>query len=236
LSGIIGGGAVLLGASGTPSLCLVAPGMIIVPGVPFINGVLDMIRNHMTLAISRLAFASVVTASIAFGLFVATALTGVTIPVEAPARAIGVAEDALFSALAALGYAFLFNVPARVAWACVVCGIASHTTRTFCVHLGIDIIVGTLIGALMAGFLAQAFGRFFHAPAATFAFPGVVAMVPGAYAFRAAIGCIQIVQQSAAPPVVADTLALGITIVLMVGAIAIGIAVPAVLFAPRKIQ
>ena len=57
LSGIIGGIAVLLGASGTPSLCLVAPGMIIVPGVPLINGVQDMIRNHMTLAISRLAFA-----------------------------------------------------------------------------------------------------------------------------------------------------------------------------------
>ena len=42
VSGIIGGGAVLLGASGTPSLCLVAPGMIIVPGVPLINGVQDM--------------------------------------------------------------------------------------------------------------------------------------------------------------------------------------------------
>ena len=234
LSGIIGGGAVLLGASGTPSLCLVAPGMIIVPGVPFINGVQDLIRNHMTLAISRLGFAGVVTTAIAFGLFVATTLTGVTIPVEAPARAIGVPEDAMFSALAALGYAFLFNVPARVAWACVVCGIASHTTRTFCVHLGIDIIVGTLIGGLVAGFLAQAFAWFFRAPAATFAFPGVVAMVPGAYAFRAAIGCVQIVQHIADAPLVAETLALGITVVLMVGAIAIGIAIPAVLFAARK--
>ena len=125
--------------------------MIIVPGVPLINGVQDMIRNHMTLAISRLGFAGLVTTAIAFGLFVATVLTGVTIPVEAPARAIGIPEDAVFSALAALGYAFLFNVPARVAWACVVCGVASHTTRTLCVHLGIDIIAGTLIGALAAG-------------------------------------------------------------------------------------
>ena len=29
--------------------------MIIVPGVPLINGVQDMIRNHMTLGLSRLA-------------------------------------------------------------------------------------------------------------------------------------------------------------------------------------
>jgi uncharacterized membrane protein YjjP (DUF1212 family) len=235
LSGIIGGGAVLLGASGTPALCLVAPGMIIVPGVPLINGVQDMIRNHMTLAISRLGFACLVTTAIAFGLFVATVLTGVTIPVEAPARAVGLPEDAVFSALAALGYAFLFNVPPRVAWACVVCGIASHTTRTLCVQLGIDIIAGTLVGALAAGFLAHAFARHFHAPAATFAFPGVVAMVPGAYAFRAALGLLQIAHQSAAQPLVADTLALAITVVLMVGAIAIGIAIPAVLFVPRRV-
>src|SRR5712671_777088 len=135
LSGIIGGGGVLLGTSGTPSLCLVAPGMIIVPGVPLINGVQDMIRNHMTLGISRLGFAFLVTTAIAFGLFVATVVTGVTIPVNEPARAIGIPQDAVFSALAALGYAFLFNVPARVAWACVLCGVASHTTRTLSVHL-----------------------------------------------------------------------------------------------------
>jgi uncharacterized membrane protein YjjP (DUF1212 family) len=236
LGGIIGGGAVLLGASGTPSLCLVAPGMILVPGVPLINGVQDMIRNHMTLGISRLGFAGLVTTAIAFGLFVATVATGVTIPVEEPTRAIAIPQDAVFSALAALGYAFLFNVPARVAWACVVCGVASHTTRTLCVHLGIDIIAGTLIGALAAGFLAQGFARYFHAPAAAFAFPGVVAMVPGAYAFRAVLGSLQIAHGAAAPPLMAETLALGITVVLMVAAIAVGIAAPALLFVPSQVQ
>jgi uncharacterized membrane protein YjjP (DUF1212 family) len=227
VSGVIGGGAVLLGASGTPSLCLVAPGMIIVPGVPLINGVQDMIRNHVTLGMSRLGFAGLVTIAIAFGLFVATVVTGVTIPVDAPARAIGVPEDAVFSALAAVGYAFLFNVPARMAWACVLCGVASHTTRTLCIHLGVDIIAGTLVGALLVGFLAQGFSRYFHAPSAAFAFPGVVAMVPGAYAFRAVISSLQIAHGAADPQLDADTLALGISVTLMIGAIAIGIAAPA---------
>jgi uncharacterized membrane protein YjjP (DUF1212 family) len=229
VSGVIGGGAVLLGASGTPSLCLVAPGMIIVPGVPLINGVQDMIRNHVALGMSRLGFAGLVTIAIGFGLFVATVVTGVTIPVDAPARAIGLPEDAVFSALAAIGYAFLFNVPARMAWACVLCGIASHTTRTLCIHLGIDIIAGTLIGALVVGFLAQGFSRYFHAPSAAFAFPGVVAMVPGAYAFRAVISGLQIAHGAADPQLDADTLALGISVILMIGAIAIGVAAPALL-------
>jgi uncharacterized membrane protein YjjP (DUF1212 family) len=62
LSGIVGGGAVLLGASRTPVLCLVAPAMIMVPGVPLINSVQDMIKNHMTLGLSRLGFRGLVTA------------------------------------------------------------------------------------------------------------------------------------------------------------------------------
>jgi uncharacterized membrane protein YjjP (DUF1212 family) len=233
LSGIIGGVAVLLGVGATPSLCLVAPGMIIVPGVPLLNGVEDMIRNRMTLGLSRLGFAGLVTTAIAFGLFVATVLTGVAIPVDAPARAIPVAEDAVFSAGAALGYAFLFNVPPRMAWACVVCGVASHTTRTLCGQLGIDIVGGTLVGALLTGLLAQGFARRFHAPAAAFAFPGVVAMVPGAYAFRAVIGSLQIAHGVTGLPLVTETLALVITVGLMLGAIAIGIAVPVLVFAPQ---
>jgi uncharacterized membrane protein YjjP (DUF1212 family) len=236
LSGIVGGGAVLLGAGGVPVLCLVAPAMIIVPGVPLINGVQDIIKNHMTLGLSRLGFAGLVTAAIGLGLFVATAVTGAKIPVAAPAIAIGVPEDAVFSALAAVGYVLLFNVPARMAWACLVCGVASHTLRTLLFHNGLDLIAGTLIGALAASCLAEAFARHYQAPAATFAFPGVVAMVPGAYAFRAVIGSLQIVNATATPQLVADTVALGLTVMLMVGAIAVGIAAPLLFLAPFRRQ
>jgi uncharacterized membrane protein YjjP (DUF1212 family) len=231
VSGVIGGAAVLLGVSGTPALCLVAPGMIIVPGVPLVNGVQDMFKNHMTQGLARLGLGVLITLAIAFGLFVATVLTGAKIPVDAPLQLLSVPEDALFSALAALGYLFLFNVPGRIAWACVVCGVASHTTRTLCMHLGLDILSGTLIGAVAAGFLAQGFARHFRAPAVAFAFPGVVAMIPGAFAFRVVIGCLQIVAAgaAAATTLVTETLALSVSCLLMVAAIAVGIAAPLIL-------
>jgi uncharacterized membrane protein YjjP (DUF1212 family) len=227
-SGVVGGLAVLSGISSTPSLCLVAPGMILMPGVPLVNGVHDIIRNHMSLGLDRLALGVVVTQAIAFGLFVATVLTGSKIPVDAPFKVLSVPEDALFSALAALGFLVLFNVPPQMAWAGLVCGVASHTTRTLCSNLGIDIVSGTLVGALVASFFAQRFARRFRAPAVAFAFPGVVAMIPGAYAFRAWIGCVQIMQggKSAPLPVVTETLALIATCLLMVAAIAVGIAAP----------
>ncbi len=231
--GIIGGVAVLAGVSATPSLCLIAPAMILVPGVPLINAMQDMLGNHMTLGIGRLGFASLITTAIACGLFVAMAITGAAIPVVEPARSVAPAEDALFSALAALGYVALFNVPARMAWACLACGVASHTLRTLCGGLGIGIVTATLAGALAAGILAQVFARRFQAPAVAFAFPGVVAMVPGAYAFRAVLGSLQIAGGTADPALLSATFALGITVVLMIGAIAIGIAAPVLIFGPR---
>ena len=232
LGGLIGGAAVASGLSGTPSLCLVAPAMIIMPGVPLINGVQDMIRNHVTQGVSRLGFACLVTAAIGLGLFAATVLTGADIPVQEPARSVGVLEDAVFSAVAALGYAALFSVPARMAWACALCGVASHTTRTLLAHLGVDLIGGTLVGALAAGFLAQLCARAFRAPSAAFAFPGVVAMVPGAYAFRAILGALQIAHGSQSDGLAVQTLNLGLMVVLMTGAIGVGIAASAV-FPPR---
>ena len=190
-----------------------------------------MIKNHMTVGLARLGLGNLVTLGVGCGLFVAAFLTGAKISVEAPLRLLSIPEDAFFSALAALGFCFLFNVPARIAWACVGCGVASHTTRTLCLHLGVDIVTGTLIGALVAGFLAQGFARHFRAPAVAFAFPGVVAMIPGAFAFRAVIGCLRIVfaGSEATTALLGETLALAASCVFMVAAIAVGLMAPLIL-------
>ena len=85
-----------------------------------------------------------------------------------------------------------------------------------------------LLGGLAVGFLAQGFAWQFRAPAVAFAFPGVVAMIPGAFAFRAVLGGLQLVNAgaNAAPALVAETLALAASCFLMVAAIAVGIAAP----------
>lgn len=238
VSGVVAGAAVLLRLSDMPTLCLVAPGMIIVPGVPMVNSIQDMIKNHMDTGISRLGLGVLISLAIAFGLFAATAVTGAQISVEQPSQLPSLGEDALFSALAALGYLFLFNVPVPFAGVCVLCGVASHTTRAFCLQHGIDIVSGSLIGALAVGFLAHGFARYFRAPASAFVFPGVVAMIPGAFAFRSVIGCLQIISagSAASPSLVAETLALSATSALMVLVIAIGVTAPLILRKDRKLK
>jgi uncharacterized membrane protein YjjP (DUF1212 family) len=236
ISGLLGGlGARLLG-SGTPALCLVAPGMVIVPGVPLINGVQDMLRNHANVGMARLGFAFFVIAAIGLGLELGSLLSGVALPLNIPSGSVPIPEDAVFAALAAFGFVLLFSVPLQLAWACAICGMASHTVRLAVMHYtGANIVVGTLVGALLAGGLAQVFARRLDAPAATFAFPGVVAMVPGIYGFRTIAGAMQIVAAGANPPagVIDATVALAVTVLMITGAITIGIAVPLALANPK---
>ncbi|MCB8879677.1 threonine/serine exporter family protein [Acidisoma cellulosilytica] len=236
VSGVLGGlGARLFGSS-TAALCLIAPGMVIVPGVPLINGVEDMLRNHADIGIARLGFSVCVIAAIGLGLEVASLVSGVGLPLELASGSVPLPEDAVFAALAALGFVLLFSVPLRLAWACAVCGLASHTVRLAVMQTtGANIVLGTLVGALLAGGLAQIFARRLNAPAATFAFPGVVAMVPGIYAFRTMAGAMQIVAAGTVPPagLVDATVSLAVTLLMITGAIAIGMAVPLAIANPR---
>ena len=228
ISGVIGGLAATMCAAAMPTLCIIAPGLIVVPGVPLINGIRDCITNHMTLGLARLSFAALVMLAIAFGLFGAAIITGVRSPVDGNTQLPPIPLDALFSALAVIGFVLLFNVPLRLCWACVICGIASHTLRATLMQGGAGIVTGTFLGSLIAGLLSLIFARRFRAPAATFAFPGVVAMVPGSYAFRTVVGLLRILQAGvdSPAPLLAESASLAIKTVLLTAAIAIGLAVP----------
>ena len=95
-------------------------------------------------------------------------------------------------------------------------------------HAGLDIVSGTLLGSMAAGLLAVIFARRYGTPPATVAFPGVVALVPGSYAFRAIVASLQIVKECghSSPSLLADAFSLVVTAMLLIGAIALGVAIP----------
>jgi uncharacterized membrane protein YjjP (DUF1212 family) len=226
-SGIVGGIGIRIHPSHNEYLSLVAPAMLLVPGVPLINGIRDALSNNIHLAESRLAFFTFVTGSIALGLFVATFITGIRIPVVGSMALLPLLEDALFTAVTTIGFVFLFNVGYRVAWGCVVCGLCGHTLRTALMHLGLDMVCATLIASAVAGAMAQLFARQYATSASTFAFPGVLAMVPGVFVFRFVIGFLQIthLQAHASAELQAETLAALGTAALLALAISVGLAI-----------
>lgn len=208
-----------------PTLALVAAGMILVPGVPLINGVRDLVQGHPAVGVARLASGFVIVLSIATGLSAASMLWGVQMPVALQTQNLPVYWDVLFSGLAAFGFAVLFDAPRKAVAAIVICGALSHGARTGIMALGVDIGLATLVGAFLAAVLAMRFARRLAAPWTAFAFPGVVSMVPGSYAFRAMIGALDIMSSgnSPRPELVGATLSALISACVLTVAIAIGL-------------
>lgn len=148
-----------------------------------------------------------------------------------------VLRDLLWSGVAALGFGLLFNVPPRLLVGCVVCGALGHATRALTMELlTFNIEAATLVGAIVVGLLAVYFARRFSAPALIFATTGAIPMVPGVFAFRAMLGLIQIA--SADPntilPVLAEAAINVVKTTLILGALAVGTALPTLLFRRRR--
>jgi uncharacterized membrane protein YjjB (DUF3815 family) len=138
-------------------------------------------------------------------------------------------EDALWSAMAAAGFACLFNVPRRALFGCMLAGAIGHATRqALLLYTPVSIEVGTLIGATLVGFFSIWMSRRLHAPSLVFAVTGTIPMAPGLFAYRAMIGFIQLTLVS---PVEGEVILVEAMVnlthtVLILGGIALGISMP----------
>lgn len=146
--------------------------------------------------------------------------------------------DALWSAMAALGFAVLFNVPVRTLWGCAMCGATGHAVRTLLMEAGLGIELATLAGATVVGFLGGVFARQWRTPTTTFTVSGAIPMVPGVFAYETMIGLLTIADTS--QPVnydlVAEVIVSAVKTALILGAIAFGIAAPGLLFRRRRAE
>ena len=147
-------------------------------------------------------------------------------------------EQAVWAAIAAMAFAVLFNVPRRALPACALIAAVAFFARgaLLATHLS-SLELATLLAAMLAGMLAMAAGKLLHAPAVIFAVPAVVPFVPGALALRATREAIALAAEPAAHlrRETLDALALhDLQIILVIGAMAGGVAVPSLLFRHRR--
>lgn len=148
-----------------------------------------------------------------------------------------VIEDAIFSGIAALGFAMLFNVPRRALIYCVIAGAVGHAIRTLMVQqFAMSIIASTLIGATSVGFLAKGFAYRLHIPSLVFGISGAIPMVPGVFAFETmrAMIALPFATEETVLPLMGQMAVSASTTGFVLAAIALGIAMPNLLFLRRK--
>lgn len=141
-----------------------------------------------------------------------------------------VLEDAFWSAIAAVGFAVLFNTPRNMLFYSALVGAAGHALRAFLVRgFGVDLVIGTLVGATLVGVMAFFFARRTRTPALVFSIIGCIPMVPGRIAFEALIALIS---YTSADP--AELVRLLTQVAFILGALAVGSAMPSLLLERQK--
>lgn len=140
-------------------------------------------------------------------------------------------QNSIWAGLAAVGFALLFNVPRRTLFGCTLAGALGYAVRSLLLELGlVGIETGTLLAATLVSVLGVVFGRVWRVPAVVFAVPGLIPFVPGSLAFRAVSDLLTLTTGAVAD----DTLLMKAVVstlksILIVGAIAAGVAVPSLL-------
>lgn len=94
-------------------------------------------------------------------------------------------QDALFAAMAAIGFSAISNPPRRAYLYCAVIAAAGHALRFCLMHtLGWHIVVASFCASLLVGLLAVLLSPHAKIPAETSLYPALLPMIPGIYAYK----------------------------------------------------
>ena len=227
------------GLSSTPYHPLLACALFIVPGVPLINCVDDMVDNYISVGIVRAVNTALIVGAMAFGIVMAMRLLVMEdVVIDRKFSELSIVPHdtywvyALAAAISAMGFSMIFNIQRRLLWVVAVGGMLAVCTRNFVnFELGFGPVVGSFMGAMVVSLVAVKAVHWFHVPNHVLTIPSVIPMIPGVLMYRSLFGLINMTG------IVGEVTAVvynGINASLIILCIALGVAVPNI-FARRYI-
>ena len=218
----------------TPLHPLLACALFIVPGVPLINFVDDMLDNYIQVGLTRAINTFLMIVAMSFGIAFFLKLSNFdltqfyTIPM--------IPHNSYFSyaaaaAISAMGFSMIFNIPRRLLWVVAIGGIIAVCTRNF-VNLGpsnnnigldMGLAIGSLAGSALASVIAVKAVHWVHAPNHVLSIPSVIPMVPGVLMYRALVGLIEM---NGVVGELTNAMKFGMASAITIMCIALGVAIP----------
>ena len=182
----------------TPWHPLLACALYIVPGVPLINAVNDLLDNHINTGLVRAMNTLLIVIAMSFGIMLAIKCGSFD----------GFAKDlptiphhsfyvyAVAAAISAMGFATIYNIPYRLMPWIAVGGVICVCTRNFVfldpstgnAGLGLGIVVGSLCGSALISIINIKAVHILHTPHQCITIPAVIPIVPGVLMYRALYG------------------------------------------------
>lgn len=139
-------------------------------------------------------------------------------------------EKGFFAAIAALGFAAVSN-PSKAAFRYVpiIAFLGNALRFSLMTYAGMNIAIATFLASVFAGFIAVGFAYHARYPIEVFAFPALLPMIPGQFAYRSILGMIrfmestqEVAQEQYLPGIISNM----ITALLTMFALGVGVAIP----------
>jgi uncharacterized membrane protein YjjB (DUF3815 family) len=101
-------------------------------------------------------------------------------------------EMSIWLAVAAAGFAKLFNVPTVSLIIAAVLAAIGGSCKLVLIYFGLHITLSTFIGAAVIGCLSIPAAHKAHVPPLIFSIPAVIPMIPGVFAYEAMLGFLKL--------------------------------------------
>ena len=217
----------------TPWHPLIAASLFLVPGIPLINGLTDILNTYLISGAARILHTLVIIGAMTFGIVFAIGMADFDSFTNL--RMLPDSDYALFAVAAAFGaasFSILFNLPPRLLYAAACGGAICVCTRNFFIFgLGMNSEVGTLAGATLVSLCAMKAIHWLHTPSLVLVVPAVIPLVPGVLIYRLLFAIINI--RTLTLDELLSAIQSGVDALLIILAIAIGAAAPNI-FASRS--
>lgn len=138
-------------------------------------------------------------------------------------------ENGIWFGIAATGFAILFNVPRRTLLIIWVLAAIGGLTKLMMLHLGLSVVLSSLLGSSVIGILSNYAAHNKHSPPLVFAIPSVIPMVPGVFAYQMILGLIKLAGNTSANDysiVLSQTVSNGLKVMFILMSLSVGVAIP----------
>ena len=144
-------------------------------------------------------------------------------------------QDMLLAAVPAVGFALVFNVPREALKFCALGGALGHGLRFLLIHVGnLHIEWATFLAATTVSMVGVYWARHLRAHPKVFTVAAMIPMIPGVYAFTALLALAEIERSGLSDVLLSEALENGLRAIFIVAGLAVGLAMPGLLFYRRK--
>lgn len=186
------------GLSTTPYHPLLACALFIVPGVPIINFVDDMIDNYIQVGIVHAVNTVLMVCAMAFGIVIAMRLLVIEdVVIDKKFSELSMVPHdtywvyALAAAISAVGFSMIFNIQRCLLWVVAMGGMIAVCTRNFVnFELGFGPVLGSFMGSIVVSLIAVKAVHWFHVPNHVLTIPSVIPMIPGVLMYRSLLPAV----------------------------------------------